>query len=254
MPPSCVLTHSPLRVTACPGTAPPALPAQPSYPQSHASHLVAGAGEEDRSRRTGRKTGAGQEQEDRSRSRRGGQGARQEEGHNISRKNTCWNAYAKGPQRTVAQHGSCTTQRDAHSAPNQQTHIRLSSPPCPCLPCRHCCQATTPPCTLTHTHAPTLKHFSRQHPPDSMGEIALGRPSSGPARLTYPARYLSTQPGSCCSTQCRKVTVTVAPYECDTRMGCTPLDSWCCNSTCAAHTAHRALLLLSEFTLPINPH
>jgi hypothetical protein len=32
-------------------------------------------------------------------------------------------------------------------------------------------------------------------------------------------------------TQCRNVVVTVAPYECDTRIGLMPSDSWCCSST-----------------------
>lgn len=178
--PSCVLKHSPLRVTACPGTAPPALPAQPSCPQSHASHLVAGAGEEDRSR-----TGAGQEQ-DRSRT---GAGQERRTGHKTGGQGTTpaahtyGNAYAKGPQRAVAQHSSCTTPRDSLSAPNQQTQVRPDPPPSlppllVLLPGHH---------TPLHPHSHPRSNpqtFCSQHPPDSMGEIALGRPSSGPARLT----------------------------------------------------------------------
>jgi hypothetical protein len=124
-------THSPLRVTACPGTAPPALPVLPSCLQSHASHLVRGHEPgQDRISRTG--------------SEKAGQGVRKQDDERHRE-----------------------TQRDSADPTTDAGKV-----------CKHTQSTPTP----TNTHTPsTLK---LQTPPDSMGEMALGRPSRGPARLT----------------------------------------------------------------------
>jgi hypothetical protein len=78
---------------------------------------------------------------------------------------------------------------------------------------------------LTPMCCPPPSTHTRPHTPDSMGDSALGRPSSGPARLTYPARYLSTQPGLWLST-CKRDQQAQVCDECgrivDAQHACVP--------------------------------